>query len=129
MHDNTRERFLWKIEKEYIRRDGFVPFCNFYGYKLARHHLEIANRLEKAAREGGTNLIICMPPGHAKSTYTSHLFPPYFLGINPGQQFISASHTSDFATSWGRKSRDIILEPQYEAYFDAILRKDSRRTD
>lgn len=126
---DNRQDFLWQVEREYIRRDGFTAFCNAYGYKLARHHLEIANRLQLAATEGNTNLIICMPPGHAKSTYTSHLFPPYYLGVNPGHQIISASHTASFAAHWGKKSRDITLEPQYKAYFNAILRKDSRRTD
>ena len=123
------QQYRWDIERELIERRGFIAFCNSYGYQLARHHQEIAHRLELAAKNGNTYLIICMPPGHAKSTYTSHLFPPYYLGINPGHQIIAATHTAEFSQHWGRKTRDLIIEEQYNAYFDAVLRKDSHRMD
>lgn len=54
---------------------------------------------------------------------------PYYLGIHPGSQIIAGSHTAEFANRWGRKTRDIIIDPQYKAYFNTEIRRDSRRVD
>jgi hypothetical protein len=55
-------------------------------------------------------LAVFMPPGAAKSTYASILFPPWYLAHNPGHSIIAASHTADLAAKWGRRVRNIIKE-------------------
>jgi hypothetical protein len=50
-----------------------------------------------------------MPPGSAKSTYTSILFPPWYL-MNGGGNIIAASHTIELARRWGRRVRNLIVE-------------------
>jgi predicted phage terminase large subunit-like protein len=55
-------------------------------------------------------LAVFMPPGAAKSTYASILFPPWYLAHNPGHSVIAASHTADLAAKWGRRVRNIIKE-------------------
>ena len=49
-----------------------------------------------------------MPPGSAKSTYASILFPPWYLGNNPEHAIIAASHTAELAEKWGRKVRNLV---------------------
>jgi predicted phage terminase large subunit-like protein len=51
-----------------------------------------------------------MPPGSAKSTYSSILFPPWFLANAPQCSVIAASHTTELAEKWGRRVRNLIAE-------------------
>lgn len=51
-----------------------------------------------------------MPPGSAKSTYASVLFPPWFLANNPQAAVIAASHTQELADHWGRRVRNVIAQ-------------------
>jgi predicted phage terminase large subunit-like protein len=67
-----------------------------------------------------------MPPGSAKSTYTSVHFPPYWIQRNPGKLLIGASHAGDLAERFGRKVRNIVADSQYTNLFDVELKGDSR---
>lgn len=51
-----------------------------------------------------------MPPGSAKSTYVSAVFPPWYLAQDPSKSVIAASHTAELAERWGRRVRNLILE-------------------
>ncbi len=55
-------------------------------------------------------LMLLMPPGSAKSTYASLLFPSWFLARVPGSQIIAVSHTAELAERFGRGVRDLALE-------------------
>jgi predicted phage terminase large subunit-like protein len=55
-------------------------------------------------------LAIFMPPGSAKSTYGSTLFPPWFMAQRPGMQVLAASHTTELAERWGRTVRGLVEE-------------------
>ena len=50
-----------------------------------------------------------MPPGSAKSTYASILFPPWLLSSSAGS-VLAASHTTELAEKWGRRVRNLIGE-------------------
>lgn len=51
------------------------------------------------------------PPGSAKSTYLSHLFPPWYLAKYPGNSILAATHSVEFAQRWGRRCRnDVALD-------------------
>jgi len=54
--------------------------------------------------------MILAPPGSAKSTYVSQLFPAWFLANNANAAIIAASHTSDLADRFGRRVRNLIAE-------------------
>ena len=49
-----------------------------------------------------------MPPGSAKSTYGSVLFPPWFMAQSSGSNILASSHTTDLAEKWGRRIRNLI---------------------
>jgi predicted phage terminase large subunit-like protein len=53
-----------------------------------------------------------MPPRHGKSLLISQYFPAWFLGLHPDDRIILTSYESSFAASWGRKSRDLLIEFQ-----------------
>lgn len=96
-----------------VRRD-FAAWCNHVinplGQTLAVHHQLLVNELTSVASGDTERLMILMPPGSAKSTYASVLFPPWFLCQHPRSSLITASHTLDLAEKFGRKVRDLVSE-------------------
>jgi hypothetical protein len=53
------------------------------GFLPALHHRLIPRELEAVERGDTSRLMINLPPGAAKSTYASMLFPAWYLGRNP----------------------------------------------
>ena len=74
----------------------------------ARHHCLLIEKLEDVALGKADRLMIQMPPGSAKSTYGSVLFPAYFLSRHPTAQIIAAAHTASLAGYFGRSVRGTI---------------------
>ena len=54
--------------------------------------------------------MILMPPGSAKSTYASVLFPVWWFSQHPRSSVISASHSLSLATHFSRRVRTLIQE-------------------
>lgn len=71
------------------------------------------NRLEKVARGEISRLAIFMPPGSAKSTYSSILFPPWYFANYPGNLILAASHTTELSEKWGRRVRNLIADQSF----------------
>lgn len=67
-------------------------------------------KLEAVSRGEIERLAIFMPPGSAKSTYSSILYPAWHLAQQPDAAMIAASHTQELAEKWGRRVRNIIAE-------------------
>lgn len=70
-----------------------------------------------------------MPPGSAKSTYTSIVFPVHCMGRFPGTQVITANYGADLPRKWGRKGRSIVRQKQFRRIFDAELSTESSAAD
>lgn len=69
--------------------------------------------------------MVCMPPGSAKSTYTSIEFPAWFMGRNPALSVIAASHTAELAERFGRRVRNIVGSQEFRAVFGFGVAQDS----
>ena len=77
--------------------------------------------LTKIERRETMRLICSVPPGHAKSTYFSRLFPTWYLGRNYDHKYIQAGHTTSFCESeFGKKNRAIITSERYQEVFPDI---------
>lgn len=70
-----------------------------------------------------------MPPGSAKSTYSSVVFPTHYLGRFPKTSIIVASYASDLPKKFGRRARSIVNQKQYQRIFDAQLSQESGAVD
>jgi hypothetical protein len=79
------------------------------GYRPARHHRLIIDRLEAVSR-GEIDRLINLPPGSAKSTYASTLFPAYWFCAHPTSSIIAVSNTQELADRFGRNVRAIVDE-------------------
>ena len=92
---------------------------------VAAHHLLLMQAIERAAARRYGRFMVFMPPGAAKSTYTSVVAPTYFMGKHPGTKIILASYGSDLARRHGRKARQIVKSPKYSALWSASLSSES----
>jgi len=91
-------------------RTSLTQWCRHCGYEPAPHHRLLIDRLERVARGEIKRLAVFMPPGSAKSTYGSILFPPYVMAKSSGRAILAASHTTELAEKWGRRVRNLITE-------------------
>lgn len=55
-----------------------------------------------------SNLIFLLPPGSAKSTYTSVDAPPWILQRKPGWRVLACSHSADLIESFSRECRNTV---------------------
>lgn len=90
-------------------KSSCVEWCRLCGFEPAAHHRLLIGELEKVARGETPRLAVFMPPGSAKSTYTSILFVPWYLA-NGGGNILAASHTTELARRWGRRVRNLIVQ-------------------
>ena len=93
-----------------------------YGQEPAKHHRLLMGELEALSRGDIDRLMVQMPPGSAKSTYASILFPAWWLTQHPRDSIIAASHTAGLATHFGRRARSVITERARSLGYDLAAR-------
>lgn len=95
-------------------------------YADAPHHRLIARKLEAVERGEIRRLMISMPPRHGKSMLASEFFPAWYIGRNPDHYVIAATYAQELADDFGRKVRNQIADPAYNAVFPGVsLKNDS----
>lgn len=92
----------------------------------ARHHRLLLARLQAVADGACDRLLVLMPPGAAKSTYSSVLFPAWFLGMAPEAQIVAACHTEALALHFGRRVRATVAEAAALGTLPCDLARDDR---
>ena len=55
-------------------------------------------------------LVVCMPPQHGKSELCSKYLPAWYLGTFPDRRVLLTAYEADFASQWGRKARDLLVD-------------------
>jgi hypothetical protein len=96
------------LDRRLIRR-SLAAWSRHCGFEPAAHHRLIISELEALERGEFDRLAVSAPPGAAKTTYVSHLFPAWYLARNPSHLVLSGSHTQAFAErKIGRKVRNLI---------------------
>lgn len=91
-------------------RGSLTEFAKACGFEPAPHHRLLIGKLEALARGDIRRLMVFMPPGSAKSTYTSILFPAWYLAQEDSGNVIAASHSTELAERFGRKVRGLVGE-------------------
>lgn len=120
MNEQDLLRELIRRGEAKIHMEHFVPFVTEGLHVPAPHHKIICRALDSAVRGTKKRLIIAAPPAHAKSVYTSHNFPAFWLGNHPTDKIIAASHTQPFAEDMGRKVRNLVNNPLYTQLFEGV---------
>jgi predicted phage terminase large subunit-like protein len=97
------------------------------GLAPARHHLRLLAALSALVAGRCDRLLVAMPPGSAKSTYASVIFPAWRLATRPRARIIAACHTEQLAAHFGRQVRALLAEPAADgAEAGARLARDDR---
>lgn len=124
-------KYLLKLRDAQDGFEGFVRLM-YPEWKLADFQLELIDALDKLEKDelGVNNLLITMPPRHAKSTFGTVLFPSYFMARNPHRYIMSCSYNSQLATDFGRQVRSVVEEKSItQAFPDFTLSQESRAAD
>jgi predicted phage terminase large subunit-like protein len=90
----------------------------------ASHHRKLMAALDDVSRGETDRLMVLMPPGSAKSTYVSVLFPAWYLARHPRAALIMSCHTDGLASHFGRRTRALVQE--HSAVLDYRLSADER---
>ena len=120
---------LAQIEKNEACKNDFLIFVKnmWPDFIAGRHHQIIAEKLERVARGELSRLIINMAPRHTKSEFASFLFPAWMMGRNPRMKIIQATHPTELAVNFGRKTKNLIDSDDYKTVFpDVKLAADSK---
>jgi predicted phage terminase large subunit-like protein len=96
---------------------------------MAHHHRLILEALDRICKMPHGRLMIFLPPGSAKSTYASVVFPSRFLGEDGGRKLILSSYGDDLARKMGRRTRAIIKQARYRQIWNAELANDSKAAE
>jgi predicted phage terminase large subunit-like protein len=119
---------LLEEDKKEKCRQNFMPFVKemWSAFIAGKHHKDMADAFERVANGSLKRLIINMPPRHTKSEFASYLFPAWYLGKFPHKKIIQTAHTAELATNFGRKVRNLVATPDYQALFPTKLSSDSK---
>jgi len=120
---------LAQLEKNEFSQNNFIGFVRtvWPDFIAGRHHKIIADKLERVAKGELKRLIINMAPRHTKSEFASYLFPAWMMGRNPKMKIIQATHTTELAVNFGRKTKNLIDSDEYKEIFPAVqLAADSK---
>lgn len=138
---NALEELSEQAEEELVTvwaelaKTNYVDFYEYCvrdeGFTCSPHQLLIAELLMAAESKQTMRFMLSMPPGHCKSTHSSHHFPAWYFGRNPKMRFLQAGHSQDFvANELGAKVKQIIDSDDYRRVFpDIKLRPDMRAKD
>lgn len=111
-------------------RDDFLVFAHrvYPGFKEGSHHRHLKPLLHDMSRDDwgltkekpptwALRLTVSMPPRFGKSETIAFLYVAWYLGHNPTHQIMMVTHTEDLSSGFGRKVRDLIDSPEYQAIF------------
>jgi predicted phage terminase large subunit-like protein len=126
--DIAKIKYLFAEDKKELCRNNFLPFVKemWSGFIAGKHHRDMAEAFERVADGSLKRLIINMPPRHTKSEFASFLLPAWFLGKFPEKKIIETAHTAELAVGFGRKVRNLVATPEYQAIFPTKLSSDSK---
>lgn len=104
---------------------GLASYTSGGRYEVPPHIRAINETLLEVADGRCKRLMIAMPPRHGKSELISRFFPPWLLGRYPDRRIILTSYEADFASSWGRKARNVLEDCGPEVFGVRVV-SDSR---
>src|SRR5438132_8998696 len=124
----SREVAAQELLRRRAARRSLIQFIEYLdiGIVPAAHHRLLIAQLEALERGEIERLMVLMPPGSAKSTYVSMLFPPWFMGRHPEAALLGVSNTTDLAERFSRRARNHVASPRYRNVFGFGVAEDSQ---
>lgn len=112
-------------------RDHMAAYVVSLGLGIvpARHHMLLIEHLEAIERGDIDRLMVNMPPGSAKSTYASVLFPAWYLGRGENRSVLAASNNHELAADFGHRVRNLFGSSEHRGIFGFSLAPDKQAAD
>jgi len=108
LRDRVRTNLIdWAADV--MMSSGLVP---------SAHHRFLLNKLDLVTKGRIKRLLILMPPGSAKSTYTSVIFPIWWFIQHPRSSVIAASHTASLVEHFSRRIQTLVDSHHFQIGFD-----------
>lgn len=96
-------------------QDSFSGYVKLHypDWEVPDFHEDLVHKLDLFERDqlGVDNVLVTMPPRHSKSTYSTVLFPSYYMARDPMRFTMSCSYNAELATGFGREIRQLIESP------------------
>lgn len=89
------------VALELARRRPEVYSFLVHGLRPARHHLAWFSALRETVATPGGRLLLIAPPGSGKSSVTSLLLPPWYLGNHPDHAVLAVTSADVMASEFG----------------------------
>ena len=125
-----------EIVAELIRREraaqNLLDFARFLDphYVAFPLHALLARKLEDIEAGRIRRLAIFIPPAVGKSRIASEFFPAWCFGRTPTMEFIGTSYSFDLVKGFGKKVRNLLLDPRYQMVFPGVtVASDARAMD
>ena len=120
-HEEIHNQHRSRLQRaSYHDLTAFAEYMN-PEFPPAPHHIWLCERLHAVESLDMLRLMVSMPPGHAKSTYCTHLFPAWYLGRHPREMFLQAGHTQNFVEKeFSSRVRGYIEAEEYGDVFEEI---------
>ena len=74
-------------------------------------------------------VMLMLPPGSAKSTYGSVVFPTWYMGNNAGSEIILTGYGDSITKKHGKRARQICASNSYRAVFGFNVNPETRAAD
>jgi predicted phage terminase large subunit-like protein len=104
----------------FIRQAWHVVVPN-HPYIHGFHADAIAEHLEAVRRREIRNLVINIPPRHAKSTFVSVMYPAWYWATHPAENFLFSSYAAHLSVRDSVKCRRLIQSPWYQERFGSVF--------
>jgi predicted phage terminase large subunit-like protein len=111
------------VARERIRTnlvDWATDVMAFSGLTPAAHHRFLLDNLNQVSEGKVKRLLVLMPPGSAKSTYTSIVFPVWWFMQHPRSSVIAASHTASLVEHFSHRIQALIDEHRQRIGFGLL---------
>ena len=127
-HDDSLAEYMGQLQA--MAPNDLTAFSEFIHPEEppAPHHVWMCERLMEIENGDILRMLLSMPPGHAKSTYASRMFPAWYMGKNPKHRYIQAGHTQNFCENeFGKKTKAIVDSDKFRLVFPEVgLSSDSK---
>lgn len=140
---DTRINAMWdilqKTETSYMSKlAAMAPYDLTAYHELinpheppAHHHYFLCDHLMKVESGEINTLIVALPPGAAKSTFSSRTFAQWVLGRNPDWRVLACGHSQKFVENeFSKPNRSVLESDAFHAAFpDVYLNPKEKGSD
>ncbi|MCP4355660.1 MAG: phage terminase large subunit [Proteobacteria bacterium] len=139
----SQQNIIERVKKQKEARDDLISFAQYTTsgenpdditdsrYKPVNFHREIAKYLTRLAKREALKIIdgkrlkykriiISIPPQHGKSTIAQDNFIPFFWGLNPRTNILSAGYNEKLAAKVGQRLLTKVQSDRYKQIFPDI---------